>query len=218
MDSKSYYDVTLTISQDLLVYPGDPKVKIEQTLSISKGDTSNVSLISFGSHTGTHIDAPKHFYDKGKTVDEIDMNRLIGLVKVFEIMDKTIIDVEDVKNLNIKRGDRILFKTQNSKYLKEKEFNSEFVYLSSKAAKYIVNKGVITIGVDYFSIDNFKSEEFPVHNFLLGNDILIIEGLQLSEVKVGEYFMVALPLKIEGGDGSPTRVILTSKTYLIDAL
>ncbi|MBC8062930.1 MAG: cyclase family protein [Clostridiaceae bacterium] len=212
-----YYDVTLTIGEELLVFPGDPKVKIEEPMSISKGDVANVSLISFGSHTGTHIDAPKHFYDKGKTIHEIDMNRLIGPAKVFEIMDKNFIGIEDIKNLNINKGDRILFKTKNSEYLKEKEFNINFVYLSGEAAKYLADKEILTIGIDYFSVDKFGSAEFPAHFFLLGKDILIIEGLQLSEVKAGEYFMTALPLKLKDGNGSPARVVLMSKTNIFDA-
>lgn len=206
--SLKYYDITMEISPDTIVFPGDPGVEINESASISKGDVCNVSLLKFGSHTGTHMDAPKHFYDNGNTIDKLKLDYFYGAVKVFEIPNVTEITVNNLEALDINEGDRIILKTRNSELLKEKEFKTDFTYITGEAAEYLVKKKIRTIGVDYLSVEQFGSENFEAHYALLENNIAIIEGLYLADIKPGNYTLIALPLKIVGGNGSPTRAVL----------
>jgi arylformamidase len=206
--SQVFYDISQTITPDIIVYPGDPAVRIEQTMRITRGDTVNLSSISMGNHTGTHIDAPKHFYDQGLTIPDIPFDCLIGPAKVFEFMEEQAIGKSQLQAYNIKQGDRVLFKTRNSALLTRKEFDPSFTYLMPEAAEYLAEIGIRTLGLDYLTIDPYGSNDFKAHYILLKKEIIIIEGIDLSVVQPGEYQMVALPLKLYDGNGSPARVIL----------
>lgn len=202
------YDITMTINAGMIVYPGDSKVCIEEVVQISKGDNCNVSSLSFGSHTGTHVDVPKHFIDEGKTLEEVTPDRFMGKAKVLDMQNKVSIKRKDLINKNIEKGDFILFKTDNSKHLKSDEFNKDFIYLTEDGAKYLAEKEIGLVGIDYLSIEDYYATESNVHLTLLGNDIIILEGINLTDVKEGEYQLIALPLKIKEGNGSPVRAIL----------
>ncbi len=206
--SQIFYDISQTLTSDIIVYPGDPAVKIEQTMSIAGGDIVNLSNVSMGNHTGTHIDAPKHFYDQGLTIPEIPFDYLIGRAKVFEFMSEPAIGKNHLQSCNINQGDRVLLKTKNSALLTRTEFEPSFTYLMPEAAEYLADIGIRTLGIDYLTIDSYGSKDFKAHYILLGKEIIIIEGINLSAVKPGEYHMVALPLKIQDGNGSPARVVL----------
>ncbi len=214
---KKHYDVTIEISEDSVVYPGDPLVRIGEYRSIRHGDVCNISKLTLGSHTGTHVDAPKHFYEDGMTVNNLPLDNLIGKVKVFHIFDKNssdtrlFIGVEDLKNLQIDEGDRIIFKTHNSDLLNMKEFYPEFVYLHPEAARYLVKKKIKTLGFDYFSVEKYDCDISETHYILLKENVIVIEGLDLRQIMPGDYEMVALPLKIRGCDGSPIRVVLSKE-------
>lgn len=205
---KKYIDVTLKINEETIIYPGDAKFEKDFVCSINEGDVCNVTAISMGTHTGTHIDAPRHFYKNGRTVDSLELEKLIGHAKVFSLEDIDIIKETHIKSLNIEKGDRVIFKTKNSKYLLDGEFRKDFVYLDKSASDYLIEKGVILIGIDSLSIEEFNSDFHEVHFDLLEKEIVIVEALDLNEVEEGDYEIIALPLKIEGGDGSPARVIL----------
>lgn len=192
----------------MLVYPGDSKVCIEEVVQISKGDNCNVSSLSFGSHTGTHIDVPKHFIDNGKTLEEVTPDRFMGKAKVLDMRNKVSIKKEDLITKNIEKGDYILFKTDNSKWLKDGEFNKDYISLTEEGAKYLAEKEISLVGIDYLSIESYYAKEFNVHLTLLGNDIIILEGIDLTDIREGEYELIALPLKIKEGNGSPVRAIL----------
>ncbi len=202
------YDVTLDISNETPVFPGDPGVIVTPVISISDGAIANVSNISIGSHMGTHIDAPKHFFESGNTIDNLPIDCLVGTARVIEVPEKDFVSAQDLKPYNIKSGEIIILKTRNSSFIEEPEFNTGFVYLSRDGAEYLVNAGVKTVGIDYLSIEEYESPDSSVHKILLSNNIVIIEGLKLKGIKQGMYEIAALPLKIKGCDGSPARVIL----------
>ena len=205
------YDVTVPISEDLPIWPGNPGVSVKQWRSMARGDRSNVTQLELGVHTGTHIDAPNHFESDGVGIDELPLDVLMGPCRVFEMTDlKECLDRSSAEELDLSGVTRVLLKTRNSKWWKssEKQFHSDFVYLQDDAARYFVERGVKLIGIDYLSIEKFKSPDHATHHTLLRNHIVIIEGLNLSGVPGGDYELIALPIKLKGADGAPTRVIL----------
>lgn len=204
------YDISLTLSETLPTWPGDPKVQLKQISSIAEGDDANVTQVSMSVHTGTHIDAPDHFLGNGDTVDNIPLDLLVGKAVVVEILTEDMITKEDLKKVGVLAGiKRILFKTSNSAYWAagNQEFQEDFIALGEDAAKYLVSIGIEVVGVDYLSIAPY-ADSAPTHRVLLEAGILIIEGLNLSRVTPGEYTLLCLPLKIGGSDGAPARVLL----------
>ena len=203
------HDITVPIHERMHAWPTDPKVKIRPNRQISKGNSCNLSRISFGSHTGTHVDAPYHFLEKGKKLDEIDLGVFMGKTWVFEIDVKNKINIKDINKLNLKGKERVLFKTENSKiWKKRKKFFKEFIYVTDKAANFIAEAGVKLFGIDYLSVEGFGIENAPAHHILLKKGVVLLEGIDLSKVSQGEYELICLPLKIKGADGAPARVIL----------
>jgi arylformamidase len=202
------YDVTVPISRDMVVYPGDPPVKIERKASINKNSSKcNLSRYSFGSHTGTHIDPPFHFIESGITVDKLPLEFLIGRARVVEITSPCI-DETVLSEIDFTDDMRVLFKTRNSYLWGQKEFVEDFVYITPGAARVLVNNGIKVVGIDYLSVEKFGSPEPETHLTLLGAGTLIVEGLDLREVEPGDYEMICLPLRIKDGDGAPARVVL----------
>ena len=205
------HDITVPISENTPIFPGDPNVKINLCGAISKGDLVNVSALTFCAHTGTHIDAPSHFIEGGKQAHEIDLRKLIGKCRVIELENnEPAVEPKHVENLE--NVERVLFKTRNSNFWNEPEkgFRQDFTYISPDAAKILVEKDIKLVGIDYLSVDKFGSEDFQTHITLLEKEIVIIETLDLREISAGEYELVCLPLKYigGGGDGSPARTIL----------
>jgi len=205
------YDVTVAISEDVPIYKGDPGVEVAPFKSIAGGDSANVSQISFGVHTGTHVDAPNHFVEGGKRVHEIDPTKLIGPCRVIRI-DESVVAIEPEDVGDIKGLERVLFKTRNSQFWSEPErgFRSDFSYLTPATAKLLVEKGVVLVGIDYLSIEKSGSPGHPVHVTLLEKEIVILEGLDLRKVSAGDFELICMPLKYigAGGDGAPARTFL----------
>lgn len=201
------YDISVPLSPAMHVYPGDPAVDIERTMQIANGDVANVSFLRFGTHTGTHVDAPAHFIDGAMTVDVIPLNLLIGRVHVVEI-PSPVISKETLEEVDLTDDMRVIFKTRNSYVWREPEFVKEFVHLTTDAAEWLVENGIKVVGIDYLSVEKYNFVTPDVHRTLLGSGAVIIEGLNLSEVEPGHYELICLPLKIEGGDGAPARVVL----------
>jgi arylformamidase len=202
------YDVTVPISKDMIVYPGDPPVRIERKATIGKnGSKYNLSRISLGSHTGTHIDPPFHFIEDGITVDKLPLELLMGRVRVVEITSHQI-DESALRECNFTADVRILFKTRNSYLWSEKQFVEDFVTITPGAAAMLVDNGIKVVGIDYVSVEKLGNGEPLIHQTLLKAGTLIIEGLDLREVEPSDYDMVCLPLKIKDGDGAPARVVL----------
>jgi len=204
------YDVTLTITPDMIVWPGDPQVDMKRLSSIDSGDNANVTQISMSCHTGTHVDAPDHFMNNGKTVEGLTLDLLLGRAYVLHLPDVNLITASVLMDADIPpRTRRLLFKTRNSDYWASgnKEFQTDFVGLSVDAAEWLVDRNVRLVGIDYLSIAPFKLGK-PVHSILLDADMVIIEGLDLSKVSQGRYTLTCLPLKLGGAEGAPTRAIL----------
>ncbi|HXG92638.1 MAG TPA: cyclase family protein [Blastocatellia bacterium] len=202
------YDVTIPISKDMVIYPGDPSVRIERKTTIDKNDAkANLSRYSFGSHTGTHVDAPFHFLEKGATVDNLPLELLIGRARVVEVTAPRI-DEAVLEEFDFTADARVLFKTRNSYLWNQNKFAEDFVYITPGAARALVNDGIKVVGIDYLSVEKFGSKEFTTHITLLEAGTVIIEGLDLREVEPGDYEMICLPLKVKDGDGAPARVVL----------
>jgi arylformamidase len=204
------FDISLTISEDFPTWPGDPPIELKMISQIEKGDLANVTHLSAPVHMGTHVDAPDHFLNNGNTVEDIPLDYLVGPVLVLEVPSPEVITAGDLDVLKIPEGTRrIIFKTSNSDYWKEETqaFQKEFVALGSDAAARLVELGLNVVGVDYLSVAPYN-EPVPTHKILLEAGVLIIEGLDLSQVSAGEYKLYCLPLKIAGSDGAPARVLL----------
>jgi arylformamidase len=206
---KEWIDITVPIKSGMVHWPGDPDIEITSMLSMDKGDVCNVSRLALGSHTGTHMDAPRHFIARGKTLDKMPLDATIGPARVVEIFDKESIKVEELKPFRIKPGERILFKTRNSrKSWKTDQFDEDFVYVSKEAAEYLAKAKVRTVGIDYLSVGGFKRDGVETHQHLLGAGVWIIEGLNLSKIAPGKYELLCLPLKVLNSDGGPARALL----------
>ncbi len=204
------YDITLTITPEMTVWPGDPPVNMQRTSSIDSGDSSNVTQITMSCHTGTHVDAPDHFLNNGKTVESLSLDLLMGRVYVLHLPEVNLITASVLMDADIPpRTRRLLFKTRNSDYWANgnKEFQTDFVGLSVDAAELLVDRNVRLVGVDYLSVAPFKNGK-PVHTILLNAGVVVIEGLDLSKVSQGRYTLHCLPLKLGGAEGAPTRAIL----------
>jgi len=207
----TYYDVSLPIFSRMPVWPGDPPITVEPISRISRGDKTNLSHLDMGSHTLTHVDAPHHFIDKALTVDRLPLDVLIGPAVVVEPRpEKNLITATDLSQLGIRKAERLLIKTRNSDLWASGpyDFEPDFVSLSKDTAGWLLSRGVKLVGVDYLSVDAFGAEEAIVHRTLLGNGVIIVEGLNLSQVPEGHYQLICLPLKIRDGDGAPARVVL----------
>ncbi len=207
------YDISVPISEKTPVYEGDPGVEIEVTSAISKGDAANVTKLNFGAHTATHVDAPSHFLEGTTKVLEMPLEILIGTARVVEIPTNAMeINAQHIKDANLWGVTRVLFKTQNSTFWNELEqgFRKDFTYISPEAAEALVRLGVQLVGIDYLSVEKFGSKDFQTHKTLLGNKVVIIEGLDLRTITPGNYELICLPLKIisETGDGAPARAVL----------
>lgn len=199
-------DISRAITVDMPVWPGDPVVSIRQ-VSYLDNQGCNVSELCAGLHTGTHIDAPWHFIKDGKRTDQLDLSYFYGPCKVFEIMTSGDLGKSDMEPLDIEEGDIVLFKTRNSRKEKLNDFVTNYCALSVDASVFLVQKKIKTIGIDYLSVEPYQGNG-DVHRNLLKNNIGVIEGLDLTDVKPGHYVLSALPLKICSADGSPIRAVL----------
>lgn len=208
------YDITVALSPAIPVYPGDPAFQTKEIASLTAGDICTVSHLSFGSHTGTHVDPPSHFIAGAMTLDELPLEVLIGKARVFDVGQIDVIDLAFVANADLAGASRVLFKTRNSRLWQKGvgEFDKSFVYLETDAAEALVAAGVKLVGIDYLSIEKFNFEQPTTHRALLGNNVIIVEGLNLSEVPAGDYELICLPMKIKQGDGAPARVVLRELT------
>ncbi len=203
------YDLSIPLRSGGLIYPGNPEVSIEPQQSMSKGAGANVSRISFGSHSGTHVDAGKHFFDDGQTVDQISLDLLVGpaiLIAVDESL--AAVGARDLEQHGLNGHKRVLIRTRNSGFLLDTEFHRDYTFLAPDGAEYLVSLGVELVGIDYLSIEQFHSGHHRTHKTLLGAGVVIVEGLALIEPPPGTYEFICLPLRIAGLDGAPARAVL----------
>lgn len=206
-----FYDVTVALSNELPTYPGDPGIKIGEWRSLAKGDSANVSVVNFGAHTGTHVDAPAHFIEGAAKIESLPLDSLIGECVVVQTPDDCLVVDEAFVSANVPQGSaRVLFKTRNSAFWKTTEFHSDFTHLDLGAATWLRDQGAKLVGIDYLSIEKFKSPGHPTHLALLSQGVVILEGLNLSDVAPGKYELICLPLRLRSqlGDGAPARAVL----------
>jgi arylformamidase len=205
-------DVSLEVGPDLVVWPGNPGVVITPTSRISRGDTSNVSEIRLGSHTGTHVDPPFHFLDDGTTAEDLPLDLMMGQTTVADLRGAPgPIGPDELAGLSLREETtRLLLRTDNSALwpADPQAFPDEYVCLSPDGARWVVDNGITLIGIDFLSIEVRGAPGHPTHRTLLEAGVLILEGLDLSDAEPGEYTLVCFPLKIAGGDGAPTRAVL----------
>jgi arylformamidase len=203
-------DISVPNERGMHVYPGDPVPQIESVRRIGRGDPCNLSLLTLGSHTGTHVDAPYHFLSDGARLGDVELDRMIGEALVADLRGRAAIDAASLANVALRDGDILLCLTDNSRRWEAPEFQRDFTYLTEDAADLLVTRGARAVGMDYLSIERFGSSDFPVHHRLLGAGVFVIEGLDLRAVEPGRYTLVCLPLKFPDLDGAPARAVLLS--------
>jgi arylformamidase len=204
------YDITLTISNDLPVWPGDTPVNLVRNKDMHQGEVCTLSQLTSSVHVGTHLDAPMHFLRDGHGVDQIDLNKLIGPCSVIDLPAAMSIDAAALAQANIPAGTRrLLIRTRNSEHWAhpDKVFHTDFVAIDPSGAEWLAQHGLHLVGVDYLSVGAFEGG-IPTHEILLSNGIVPVEGLDLSRIEPGEYQLICLPLKLKDCDGAPVRAVL----------
>jgi arylformamidase len=205
-----WIDISLPLHDGMVHWPGDAPFERRKTLALADGDACNLSEIRCSAHTGTHMDAPLHFIEQGATIDSLPLDATVGPARVIEIRDPRLIRIDELERHHPSQGDRLLFKTANSRLWRTNEFQSDYVHIPPETARYLVGIGVRTVGVDYLSVGHGEGGDAETHRILLAAGVWIIEGINLEQVTHGNYELICLPLKILGGDGAPARALLRS--------
>jgi arylformamidase len=205
-------DISMPLRVGMAAFPGDPAFGSTPTHSLVAGDAYNVSALAFGSHAGTHVDPPRHFFPNGATVDQLDLGILNGPCVVVEVdPTRTEVGAREVGAVPV-GSERVLFRTSNSeRWRRRPEFFGDYVALTPPAADTLLGRGVRLVGIDALSVESDPTGQFPVHHALLGEGTLILEGLLLSEAPPGPYELECLPLRLENGDGGPARALLLAR-------
>ena len=211
--NSEWMDVSVALRNGMVTWRGDAKFERTSTLQMAQGDPCNLSQLSTTAHIGTHMDAPRHFLAEGAGMETMPIAATMGRARVIEIADPEVIRTSELEPHHLAKGERILLKTKNSAYCwKTDQFQEKYVYILPETARYLADRGIQTVGVDYLSVGGFKSGGPETHRILLGAGIWIIEGLDLEHVEPGEYELFCLPLKIIGSDGAPARAVLRKLT------
>jgi arylformamidase len=204
------YDITVPIRPGMPIYEGDPSLSIEPWSAMADGKSSNVSFLHLGAHTGTHVDAPAHFIEGAGKIDALPLDVLIGPARVIRVPDDRMeIDPDFLKGCDLTNVTRVLFHTRNSSFWNE-SFRKDFTHVLPESSELLIDRGIKLVGNDYLSVEKFHSGHHRTHLTLLRNGVVIVEGLNLSDVPAGDYELICLPMKIAGGagDGAPARVVL----------
>jgi len=209
----SIHDISLSISESIAVWPGDPPVRLPLVSHVDRGDMSTVTRLDLGAHTGTHVDAPFHFISGAAGVDSLDLDLLVGPALVVHVLDVDVLSAAVLEELELPPGtERVLFRTRNSDCWAqgETEFYTRYVAIAEDGAQWLVDRGVRLVGVDYLSVGPYD-DPVPTHQILLRAGVIAVEGLNLIAIDPGIYQLVCLPLKLEGRDGAPARAILIDR-------
>jgi arylformamidase len=201
-------DVTVPLDSNVPVYPGNTSLSLEAIKRIARGDSSNVSTLHMSAHGGTHVDAPRHFFDDGPGTEALPLEMLIGRARVVEVTSRKGITADDLARFDLSEDVRVLIKTLNSRLWGSPQFHQDYVGVTESGARHLVDHGIKVVGVDYLSVEEFKRPGAPAHHILLGGGTIVIEGLNLRDVDPGIYEMYCLPLPLVGSDGAPARVVL----------
>jgi arylformamidase len=203
-----HIDVTVPLDARLPTYPNNTPFSLEPIKRLARGDSSNVSTLHMSAHTGTHVDAPRHFFDDGPGTERLSLDLLIGRTRVIEVTSPDGIAAQDLSAVDLTGEVRLLIKTRNSQLWESPEFHADYVGVTESGARHLVEHGIKLVGVDYLSVEQFRKPGAPAHHLLLGAGTIVVEGLNLRDVEPGVYEMYCLPLRIVGSDGAPARVIL----------
>lgn len=203
----SWIDVTLPMKHAMVCWPGDPSLVVEKVAEIGKGSVCNLTRIAGSAHTGTHMDSMRHFIADGITMEQMPLEAVIGPARLIEF-DVPVIERAHLEPYRPQRGERLLFKTSNSALrYNDDDFHTDYVAVDDSAAKYLVECGVMTVGLDYLSIAPW-ADLISTHITLLGAGVWVIEGLDFRGVDPGNYELICLPLKLKGSDGAPCRAVM----------
>ena len=202
-----WIDITLPIETQYPAWPERMPFTLGYDTKIEDNAEANNTYFQMSSHFGTHIDAPSHFIASGDTIDAIPLSLLIGPCRVYEPSCKIAVSKSDIRNLDFHQVERVIFKTANSKRIHDHEFHRDYIGIDISAARFLVQKGIKVLGTDYYSVA-LLSEASEVHRIFLGSGVVLLEGLDLSQVEGGDYKLIALPMKIVGAEASPARVLL----------
>ncbi|HYF35342.1 MAG TPA: cyclase family protein [Prosthecobacter sp.] len=209
MNNAGWQDISVALRDGMVHWPNDPECRIQRVVSMDEGAVCNLTHLSLSAHTATHMDAPRHFIANGLAIDEMPLDAVIGDSRVIEFDTADQITPDDLRPHRLQRGERLLFKTRNSAHSWNSDsFDKNFVSIRKDAAAYLVECGVMTVGVDYLSIGGYERDGVETHQIMLGAGMWVIEGLNLSAIEPGDYDMICLPLKIAGADGAPCRVVV----------
>ncbi|HLG74405.1 MAG TPA: cyclase family protein [Chloroflexota bacterium] len=207
-------DISLPLSTDIPVWPGDPKLRLDRLKDLASGDGVTVSHLSMCVHTGTHIDAPAHFLEGGAYLRDLDLTPFIGPAQVVHIADVDAVTPEHLERLSLAAStERLLVRTRNSELWRaaDKNFRSDFVAFTSEAAEWLAERRLQLVGIDYLSVQRFQDPAPTTHELLLGAGTVLLEGLNLMDVAPGRYQLCCLPLSIPEAEGAPARAVLISQ-------
>ncbi|HEY6839050.1 MAG TPA: cyclase family protein [Geobacteraceae bacterium] len=205
------FDITVSLSDETPVFPGDPPVVLDAVTSLKRGDAANVSRLSLSTHAGTPIDAPRHYDNRGQSVDNIPLSLLVGEALVADLHGVRQIGPEHLASFPLDGVERLLLKTDNSALWNHKGFFEDYAALTGDGAQYLIKQGIQLVGIDYLSIEPFAGDG-RVHRQLLAAGVALLEGVDLAGVPAGRYELICLPLKIKEGDGAPVRAILRRRS------
>ena len=209
LDETAWIDVSVTVRHGMAHWPDNPPIVMQRSMDIGLGHDCNLSHLAMGVHSGTHIDGPVHFIHEAAGVDEMPLAATMGPARVIEITHPRQVTADELRGHSLRAGERVLFRTSNSpRCWQSDQFVEDFVYISEQAAGYLADTGVRTVGIDYLSVGGYHADGAKIHRILLAAGIWIIEGLDLTAVRAGQYEMICLPVKLHGSDGAPARVIL----------
>jgi len=210
--SMDWIDISAAVCPETSpIFADDPPVHFRWAKQIAKGDKDNLSAVDMGLHTLTHVDAPLHFVENGTTIDQVPISKLIGPARVISIDPSVeVIDAAELRKHDLAGIKRVLFRTRASakNWLYDREFHKDYTGIAPDSARRFVEAGMDLVGVDYLSAEQFQAKDAPTHKTLLGNNVLIVEGLDLRKVAEGDYTLIVLPLKLAGREAAPARALL----------
>ena len=208
-----WIDVSVPLRTGMVHWPDNPPVVIERLMDLERGDACTVSALSMGAHTGTHMDAPSHFLAGAPSLDALPFEAVVGRARVLHFRGRgEAVTRAWLRTQRVRRGERLLLRTRNSERCwKGDAFVEDFVYVAADAARFLAERGVTLVGVDYLSVGGFLKDGRETHHALLGAGIWIVEGLDLSRVRPGPVDLICLPLRAAGGDGAPARAIVRER-------
>lgn len=202
-----YYDISLNLDHNTARWVTSPPFELIERRRMSRGDPNNSSALNMSVHSGTHMDAPFHFVPDGETVDQLPLDLFLGPARVCEVHASRYITAEHIASLGLEGEQRVLFKTSNSRLLRQGKYDPDFVAFSVEGAQALVSKGIKLVGLDYLSVAH-ADEQVEVHRAFLDHGIVLVEGVELSDIAPGRYELICFPVRLRGADGAPCRAVL----------